>query len=241
MPGRAGAVGEEDDSVGFGFAPIAESMGRVHVRDLSPIEGSRIERTSAQTSKISSLNSFSTTSLQSRNVEPLAEAAPEDAQLVEDLESIKTELEERQTFPFLAWESVKLALAKEKFSTDKIQSHVQEVEKNQKCIKKLINLSAMLSAHKQGPLTDEIKAVLNELKEDGVNLHVDENRHFDKHQIDDLKLNIGSQNSRLQSEIQVIMSTKVQVLIQQMSAIIQAVKNIIESNSRLVRKTLEHR
>lgn len=139
-------------------------------------------------------------------------------------------------FPNLAWESIKLGLAKEKLVNDQLNGHIQAAEKHQKEIDLLLDFSAELTAHKkgEGEMSEKMKSLLAELKERGIDLWKSEEMTLNEERVSDLKSLTNAQVDKLRSNLQIIFTTKIQTLIQSIGAIIETLKDIIRNNTKLI-------
>lgn len=160
--------------------------------------------------------------------------------VVDELENYQSDLKkiEKQSaphFPNLAWESIKAGLAQEKITNGKLNGHIKDAEKLQKEIDLLLDLSAELTAHPEGAVpSDKMKALLIDLKQRGIDLWKGEDRTFSKERISELKSLANAQVDRLRSNLQIIFTTKIQVLIQTIGSIMETLKDIIRNNTKLI-------
>lgn len=162
-------------------------------------------------------------------------------ELMGDLADLKNELEEiRDTgllaFPNVAWEAVKLGLEKERFTNDQINMHVREAEKIQKDIDLLLDLQAeMTSLDDDAPeMTEKMREILQKLKDSGIELWKEEGSSISKDKLSQLKSLTSSQVDKLRSNLQIIFTTKIQVLIQTIGAIMETLKDIVRNHNRLI-------
>lgn len=164
---------------------------------------------------------------------------------VADLAQNQTTLQTYQTevnsspnplpFPNLAWEAVMAGLAKENLTNQQLQDHIQEAKKNQKDIDLLLDLSTHLVSYKEDTeMPQEMKDVLAELKERGIDLWKSDEKVLSKEKIAELKSLSSSQVDKLRSNLQIVFATKIQTLIQNIGAIMESLKDIIRNNSRLI-------
>ncbi len=228
---------ELENRVGPGFQPDSST---IHLNDRE--DRKLIRKTSAQTPAITpDVPSPSDPSLVGR-AKPVSNTL---RNIHEALETYKGELEEiaenntlPSHFPFLAWEAVKAGLAKEKITNDQIQGHIREAERMQKQIDLLLDLSAELTAYKEGkPIPEKMTQLLEQLKEEH-DIDLWKGGDFTKEKISELKSLTSSKVDALRSNLQILFTTKIQVLIQQVGSIMEILKDIIRQNSRLVNKTL---
>ena len=139
-------------------------------------------------------------------------------------------------FPNLAWESVKLGLAKEKVVNAQLIGHIKEAEQHQKDIDLLLDFSAELTAHKKesGEMSEKMKDLLAQLKERGIDLWKREDHNLNEERVSDLKSLTNSQVDKLRSNLQIAFTTKIQTLIQSIGAIMDTLKDIIRNNNKLI-------
>lgn len=164
-------------------------------------------------------------------------AADELEQVQEFLESDLPAERKALEFPNLAMEAVYAALSKERMTNQQIRSHIEDARRLQKDIDILLNLSASLAGHKDGAeLSQETKDLLAQLKDRGIDLWKSGETKASKERISELKSLSGSQVDQMRSKLQIIFSTKIQVLTQTISAILEAVKDMIRSNSKVIEK-----
>lgn len=144
------------------------------------------------------------------------------------------ELEKKEEFPNVAYEFVKLGLAKEKFVNEQINGHVREANKIQKQIDLLLDLQGQLNAlsNEASEMTQEMKDIIAELKELGVDVWKEEKFEINKEKVSKLKSHASSQVDKLRSNLQIIFTTKIQVFIQMISSILEIVKESIHNDTR---------
>ena len=166
-------------------------------------------------------------------------------QLLNDLASVKTDLEQMaeekiDDFPRLAWESVKAGLAQEAKINAQLDRHIEEAQKLQKDIDLLLDFSAELTAHKEGQkeLSDKAKSLLAQLKERDIDLWKGEGTPS-KEKISELKSLSSAQVDKIKSNLQIIFTTKIQVLITSIGMIMDTLKDIIRQNSKLINAALQ--
>jgi hypothetical protein len=155
------------------------------------------------------------------------------------LEEIKVEPGKVLEFPNLALEALKAGLLKEKITNDQLNGYINEAQKHQKDIDLLLDLSAQLIKIKlaEGETMEmpaEMKATFDKLKEHGIDIWKGPKYDLDRDVIAEVKLLSGSQIDKLRSNVQVLMTTKIQTLIQLMGAILDCVKHIIQLFAKLM-------
>ena len=135
-------------------------------------------------------------------------------------------------FPNLAWEAVKAGLAEERKSSATLRHQVQEAEKFQKDIDLLLDLNAELTAHKDGfkEMPASMKGLLEQLKDRGIDIWKGELNGFSKETIAELKLLTSSQVDKVQSNLRIIFTTRIQSLITAISAILDTLREIIRND-----------
>lgn len=146
-------------------------------------------------------------------------------------------------FPALAWESVKTGLAKEEAANGQLNGYIQEAEGHQKTIDLLLQLSAKLTSlpdKGSHDLSPDTKKLLEELKQKGVDLNLDPNAKISSDKIPQVKSLLNSFIDQKRSKLQILFSTKIQVAIQNISSIMEALKNIVKDNTRLISTIVGH-
>lgn len=173
-------------------------------------------------------------------VKSLEECADDLAVHKEHLEEIATGECNRSImaeYPNLAFETLKLALAKEKVVNDKINGHIAEAKKMQDSIKDLLDLTAEINVLKDGgKLSPKAKEILAKLKEQGIDVWKGGDE-LSKEQVSELKSLTSSQTDSLRSNLQILFTTKIQTLIQEIGTIMDILKDIVRQDSKLKEKT----
>lgn len=216
---------------------------KIHVDQMDPQAADLIRKTVAQIPNISSHTPHSldmTPSLVDRASLELPNQTGRE-ELIAELGNLRSELVEMEgsgslQFPRLAWEAVQLGLAKEAHVNAQINGHVNEANKIQKDIDLLLDLSQAISAMPDGAeqLSQEVQDILSQLKERDIDLWKTEDMSANKEKISELKRNSSSQVDKLRSNLQIIFTTKIQVLIQTIGSIMEILKNLVNQNSRLM-------
>lgn len=135
-------------------------------------------------------------------------------------------------FPHLAWEALKLGLAKENQLNEKLNACLDEIEKSQESISLLLQLNGELSALKDDDTELSPKAldILQKLKEKGIDLNKEGQT------AEELRRKVNSHESGLRSQMQIQFTTKVQRYMQQIESLIQILQNIIRNDAKLKEK-----
>jgi hypothetical protein len=174
--------------------------------------------------------------------EPVSRVEP----LINELEAAKAELEkpnlqvETFQFPNLPWEALKAGLATENRYNEKLQFHIAEAEKCQGQIKKLLSLSAALSAYKEGTeMNESTLALLAELKEAGIDLKKSDGKVLSKEELTELKSLTSANIEQLRTDLQGVFVTKIQVLTHQISTIIELLKDTIRNGRKVADTALQ--
>jgi hypothetical protein len=117
-----------------------------------------------------------------------------------------------------------------------LNGHIKKAEEHQKDIDLLLDFSSELTAMKedQKEMSEKLKTILGQLKERGIDLWKSEDQTLSKEKISELKSLSSAQVDKLRSNLQILFTTKIQVLVQAIGAILECVKDIIRNNSRLV-------
>ncbi len=151
-----------------------------------------------------------------------------------DREKLKTAWKAVSEFPSLAWEAIKAGLAKENQSNDTLNGYIADAENHQKIIDMQLEFSAELTAlGDKGEMTPRMKTLIKELKANGVDLKVDENTKITKDKVLELKSLNSSFIDQRRSKLQILFTTKIQVVIQNLGSIMETLKNILKDNTRL--------
>ena len=221
------AIEEENDLRALpGFSPIAVKTA-THVNDLPEGEAALIKKTIAQMPHITTPTPHpADKSLNGRvSLGPVDEKANSEIALQAVLE-----------FPNLAWEAIKAGLAKEEISNRQLNGYIQEAEKHQKDIDLLLNFSAELTGHKEdiAEMSEKMKQLLSELKDRGIDLVKGADQTLNKEKIAELKSLASSRVDQLRSNVQILFTTKIQVQIQSIGAIMETLKDIIRNNTKLI-------
>jgi uncharacterized protein YhaN len=137
-----------------------------------------------------------------------------------------------EEFPHLAWESVKAGLAKEELTNRQINEYIKEAEECQKTIDLLLDFSTELTMMKedQKEMSEKMRDLMAELKVRGIDLGDD----FSKEKVSELKTLVNGKIDNMRSQLQILFTTKIQTLIQQIGTIMEIMKDIIRNNGRLV-------
>jgi hypothetical protein len=230
----------------------------IHIKNLDPIEAAKIEKTQMAAIPAIQKTDYPSPSDPSLNgkvtlgapqpmeidndvqpmdiddpIYPLDPSLDLDA-LGVDREKWKTSWKAVSEFPALAWESVKAGLAKESQSNDVLNRHIEEAENHQKIIDLLLEFNAELTAlGDKTDMTPRMKAVVKELREQGVDLKVDENAKIGRDKAIELKSLNSSFIDQRRSKLQILFTTKIQVVIQNISSIMEALKSIVKDHQRL--------
>jgi len=151
-----------------------------------------------------------------------------------DQEKWKVSWKAVSEFPCLAWESIKAGLAKEEQSNNVLNGYIIQAEGHQKVIDLLLEFNAELTAlGDKNDMTPRMKALVKELKENGADLKIDENTKINKDKASELKSLNSSFIDQRRSKLQILFTTKIQVVIQNLGSIMEALKNIVKDNTRL--------
>ncbi len=229
------------------FLPVSD---KVHVDELEEKEGALIRKTVAQMSHIATPAPGATGPSLVGRAHHITPISLNTARIEEDLETHLADLRATESrlrsdnppalrtpnFPNLAWESVKAGLAQEKLTNDKLNGYIKEAEKNQKDIDLLLDFSAELTAQKEDvkELSEKMKDLLAKLKERDIDLWKGEDQKVNKEKISELKSLASAQVDKLRSNLQILFTTKIQVQIQNISAIMETLKDIIRNNTKLI-------
>lgn len=205
-----------------------------HINDLDEEEANLIRKTQAQLANLPT--NLPTDARLAESLINRVSIENQDVAIQEsynELAQYKEEIKEASIlvpFPHLAWEAIKVGLAKQDQIHDKLHQHIDEIDQAQKDISLLLDLSAELSNMKEDnkELSERAQSLLDQLKNRGMELNGET--------VGDIKRLTGSHESRLRSEIQIKFTTKVQYLMQQIESMMQILQNIIRNDSKLKEK-----
>lgn len=212
-----------------GFSPVTSD--KVHVNDMEAEEAALIKKTIAQMPHISTpIPSSTDASLAGR-----ATLGPVDS-AVTVAHDPNIVLEAVTEFPNLAWEAIKVGLAKEKRTNDELNAHIKDAERHQKDIDLLLDFSAEMTGHKEDSteLSQKAKDLIEELKGRGIDLWRGEDKTINKEKISAMKELSGHQVDKSRSHLQNLVLTKIQPKIANIGAIMETLKDIIRNNTKLM-------
>ncbi|EKE07727.1 MAG: hypothetical protein ACD_17C00543G0003 [uncultured bacterium] len=236
------SVSDDEEDVRNIFLPVHSQP--VHLQELPVQEQQLLHNVTAQLPRISSAQPHP----MSPPLDPsrVTFSSPESSATVEALEHLSQELDNvaqsgSLKFPKLAWEAVQLSLAKEKQLNEKMNGHIEEAGKIQKNIDLLLDLNALLIPLKKesNEVSQELKNLLGELKERGIDLWKNDGKTLSKEDIAQLKSLSSAQTDKLRSNLQILFTTQINDCVHKIQAILEACKNIIRENSQLMRHILE--
>ncbi|MBU6383808.1 MAG: hypothetical protein KGQ49_01025 [Verrucomicrobia bacterium] len=225
---------EEIDDIGIRrrVIPTPTDDTQIHVSELPPSDQDLIQRTMLQTSNIVTPTGPGKTLV--GRVTQETSVTPEEC--LSRLENYHNELgqiqeipSEPSAFPNLAWEALKLGLAKEEAVNEQLNREIDRIQEMQTNISLLLDLNAEISGSKEdAPLSAKAEALLMQLEARGVSLRKE------GQSIEELKRKAGSKESSLRSEMQIVFTTKVQRLMQMVESMMQILQHIIRSNTKLM-------
>jgi len=134
------------------------------------------------------------------------------------------------------WEILSLGLKKEREYQIKLAHSTKDASDLQLTIQKLTELNGQLStSEKDVVLTDEAIAICKELEEKfKITLLKPEETKVNPVRMSELKAQIGSQNDRLKTKLQTIFSTEIQVMINEINALMESLRTIQKFSDRLM-------
>jgi len=229
----------------YGQYHQALDQAKLHVNDMPPEEGNLIRRTVSQMSNIStSIPHASDKSLKGRvTLGPVETRTAEQIGLDESQEEVDPELLMKavEIDPNLAWEAVKLGLAKEQHTNRQLNELIKEAKELQKKIDLLLDFSAELTGQKDdtNELSEKAKTIMADLKKLGVELWKGEDQAINKEKLSELKALSGSHVDKLRSELQVKINTEIQPKMQDIASIMSMLQEIIRSHRKLIDKALQ--
>lgn len=256
---------ETEDRFGFGAVGNINNGSAVHLQDMNTAEAQKIKNTEQAALRAigetayphpqdKSLNGKVTlgapepanviSSKEEKDADMALVDAPEPVNGISSSEEKKEDVawEAVRDFPHLAWESIKIGLAKEKHSNTTLHGYIKRAEQYQKNIDLLLDFSAELTAlsDEGRPLTDKMKTILDDLKNNGVDLRIDDKITISKDKKRELTSLVGSQVDKHRTDLQILFTTKIQVTVQNNSSIMETLKDIIKNNSRLISTITGH-
>ena len=142
------------------------------------------------------------------------------------------------TGPNLALAAILVGLKVEQSAHAKMQKSIQLIQNDQQNWKLLLNLQTELPQLKEGgAISPQLQSLLNTLKANGIELHKIGKRTLTKEMVEDMKLQSTSHIDQLRFKTQHLFSTKIQVIMQLITPMLEALKMISQSQDRLIRKT----
>ncbi len=146
-----------------------------------------------------------------------------------------------KNFPNCALMTVKAGLARENLGTLKLQVLSGEVKKKLANIDLLLELNTELTSLNDKDsykLTPKMLSVIEKLKASGIEVWK-EGDTMKKEQLAELKAQVSSQIDKLRTSLQTTVSTEIQPETNNLHAIMNIIRQIIESDARLKKKTTE--
>lgn len=229
---------DDDD---FKSRPFSVDNSKLHLSDMRPEEADLIRKVVALAHEELMTPTGTAPSLIGR-VEPGVPISPTAAAWFPVVESHLADVQnmamaplgEVKTleFPHLAWEALKLGLAKENQLNEKLNQCLDEIEKSQDNISLLLQLNGELSSLKDDDTELSAKAmeILQKLKDRGIDLNKDGQT------AEELRRKVNSNESSLRSQMQIQFTTKVQRYMQQIESLMQILQNIIRNDAKLKEK-----
>lgn len=224
---------DDDD---FKARPFSVDNSKLHISDMRPEEADLIRKVVALAHEEFMTPTGTARSLVGRAdlsvpISPTAAAwlprLEDHLADVQNISEVKT-LE----FPHLAWEALKLGLAKENQLNEKLNNCLDEIEKSQDNISLLLQLNGELSSLKDDDteLSPKAMEILQKLKDRGVDLNKEGQT------AEELRRKVNSNESGLRSQMQIQFTTKVQRYMQQIESLMQILQNIIRNDAKLKEK-----
>ncbi|HSX37874.1 MAG TPA: hypothetical protein VLE95_03490 [Chlamydiales bacterium] len=141
-----------------------------------------------------------------------------------------------------AYAVMSTAMAFEACGSAKLRDLSTQVKEHLKNIDRLIELNSELTTLPEKDvyeLTDQskLKDLLDELK--ACNIQIWQGESIPKAKLAELKAQIGTQIEKLRTSQQIIVSTEIQPVVQNLQAIMNIIQQIIQLDTRLKRKTTE--
>lgn len=139
--------------------------------------------------------------------------------------------------PNLAWQCVEAGLNAEKRSNEKLKGFTEQARLIQNKMDKLLDLSSLQEKDEQ--LKDKLKTILADLRKEGLDLWPEANE-IDTSKLSELKQIASSRTDKLRSDLQILFTTDIQNEIQTIQSIVESLREIIRSNSRLLSTIIGH-
>lgn len=143
-----------------------------------------------------------------------------------------------RTFPNPAVDGLMAAIRKEEIAAAQIAEREKMTNEYMKKIDQLLELNTSLAALKDKDdkvsFTDDIKKNLEDLKAQGIDLWKDQKTtDITKEKLDELKLNISRYSDESNTKMKLLLN-KMQSLVQDLMAILEAAKGIVGQNRNLL-------
>ena len=139
--------------------------------------------------------------------------------------------------PNVAYDMLKLGLQMEKSHTKSLHHEADKVADIQKTMEQLINLSGEFAVHAKGDdekvLSDEILSMCQHLQEKGIEILQGNEGKISRERMAELKAHISARIDHLKTEVQGIVTTKMQPMINQLHSILECLKTIEKYANRL--------
>lgn len=172
-------------------------------------------------------------SLPEQDLQERIEMLEEAKEKLESSNEILTKEKFDTTLPNLAFEILKLGVAKEEEIHGKINRHLEEGQKLRSQIHDLLDLSSAITKMPADAkqLSEEASSLLKKLKAEGINLWDKFEGPISKEKLIELKSEASSQVDRLRSDVNILLSTKVNYLTQVLlPALLEMMKKIAQED-----------
>lgn len=140
-------------------------------------------------------------------------------------------------FPNLAAGIFDLALAKEQHYQNELEGHAEVARNIQATMSQLIDLSGKFALYtgdeKMVEISAEVKQLCKDLKEKGIEILQGEENKVNRDRLAELKALISSHIRRLETDLKIEFSTKIQVKINELNSLLECLKTIEKYSSRL--------
>jgi hypothetical protein len=164
---------------------------------------------------------------------------------VEGLEAIPDQMKSRSAasapdFPHPALAGILAAYQKEGEVNEKLLGYVKEMDKLQKDLGLLLDLNAKLNGIKEDvkEMPADLSALLDELKERGMDIWPTDNKAFSKEIKDQIKSMSSGHQDKAKSNLHVLTTAKIQHLTSIMSAIWECMKDFSRRDDQQKQKAL---
>jgi hypothetical protein len=170
-------------------------------------------------------------------LDALPQIAPGTATLPAELNNLDQKIQTLSTTTMsLAYSMLSLGLQVEQRYLTEIDQDVRAASDIQKQIEACINLNGKLTipADKEElPITDEIRALSDDLKAQGLELLQPNETKINRERLSELKATLGARIDLLKTQLQKLFTTKIQVKINELHSLMECMKTVEKYSNRL--------